>query len=303
MYKFTTSILSTILALASISATADAANFIDRSFGISIDVDDALTKQPLMRDTQSFASQDMSGSLVIRRAYDLSIIDFVDHLRQVGYRDSRQQVTLRINGEPFEADIESGLGLLIPVQGHIGGQPLTGIIGAYSGHSGQGFLVIGTAKPESWSQWNPRMQAMFESVKFVEVDPVEMVKIWQDWLKGKKLQYKQTNITSHAPAGMPGMYYGGSAMQKNYHLCSDGTVIRKSASAGQATAQEAGQSMMAYGQAMNQGRGTWHVALQKGELFLIVRDGPEQGLKMEQEGDTFLLDSMPYYVTDSDLCQ
>jgi hypothetical protein len=60
---------------------------------------------------------------------------------------------------------------------------------------------------------------------------------------------------------------------------------------------------MFYGQAMNQGRGTWHVALQKGEPFLVVRDGPEQGLKLEQEGDNFLLDSMPYIATDSDLCQ
>jgi hypothetical protein len=182
-------------------------------------------------------------------------------------------------------------------------QPLRGVIGAFSAHNGQGFLVIGTAKPESWSQWDPRMQAMFESVRFVELDPEAMVNLWQDWLKGKKLQYKQANATSYAPAGMPGMYYGGGAMQQNYHLCSDGTVIRKSASVGQVAGQAAGQNTMFYGQAMNQGRGTWHVALQKGEPFLVVRDGPEQGLKLEQEGDNFLLDSMPYIATDSDLCQ
>lgn len=61
--------------------------------------------------------------------------------------------------------------------------------------------------------------------------------------------------------------------------------------------------MMVYGQAMNQGRGTWHVGLQKGEPFLVVRDGPEQGFKLDQENNNLLLDNMQYYATDSDLCQ
>jgi hypothetical protein len=296
MRKFITSTLGVILALAGIAGSADAANFTDTSFGISIDIDDALSKQPLMRDTQPFVSQDMFVSLVIRRAYDLSIIDFVDQLRKEGYRDSRDQVTLRINGEPTEANIESGRGLLIPVRGLIRGMPLSGVIGAYSSHSGQGFLIIGTTKPESWSEWEPRMKAMFESVKFVEVDHKTIVKEWEDRLKGKKLQYKQANVTGYAPAGM--FYYGG-AMHQDYHLCSDGTFMRKSASVGQATSQ----NMMVYGQGMNQGRGTWHVAMSKGEPFLVVRDGPEQGFKLEYDGDTFLLDSKPYTITASDLCK
>ena len=78
MHKFMTFILGAILGLAGIAGSADAANFTDTSFGISIDIDDALPKQPLVRDIQPFVSQDNLVSLVIRRAYDLSIIDFVE---------------------------------------------------------------------------------------------------------------------------------------------------------------------------------------------------------------------------------
>ncbi len=295
MHRFMTSTLGAILGLVGIAASADAANFTDTSFGISIDIDDALPKQPLVRDIQPFVSQDNLVSLVIRRSYDLSIIDFVDELRNVGYRDSRHQVSLRISGEPFQAKIDSGRGLLIPVQGQVSGQPLNGIIGAYSGHSGHGFIIIGTARTDYWPAWKNRMKSMFDSVKFVEVDGEAIARQWQDRLKGKKLQYKQAN-TGYASAGM--VYYGG-AVQQNYHLCSDGTSIRKSAAAGQAAAQ----NMVVYGQGTNQGRGRWQVALQKGEPFLVVRDGPEQGFKLEYEGDTFLLDGRPYTITASELCK
>jgi hypothetical protein len=299
MRKFMTSTLGAILALACIAATADAANFTDTSFGISIDVDDALSKQPLLRDIQYFKSQDSSGSLMIRRVHDLTIIDFVDELRHGGHRDYRNQVILRINGEPIEANIESGRGLLIPVIGQIRGQQIRGVIGAYSGHDGQGFLVIGSAKPEYWATWEPRMETMFNSIRFVKVDRQAMVKEWEDRLKGKKLQYKHANVTGYAPAGMPGMYYGGGAMHQDYHLCSDGTVVRKSASVGQLT----GQNMTVYGRGMNRGRGTWHVMVSKGEPFLVVRDGPEQGLKLEYEHDSILLNGKPYTITASDLCK
>lgn len=296
MRKFMTSTIAAVFTLAGIAGTAEAANFTDTSFGISIDIDDALSKQPLMRDTQAFVSHEKYVSLVIRRAYDLSITDFVDELRHVGYRDSRDQVNLRINGDPIEARIESGRGLLIPVRGQIRGMPLRGIIGAYSGHSGQGFLIIGTTKPESWPEWDKRMKAMFESVKFVKVDQKEMVREWQDRLKGKKLQFKQTNTTGYAP---PGMVYYGSSMEQDYDLCSNGTFMRKSASAGQV----AGQNMMLYGQGMNQGSGTWHVDLSKGEPYLVMRDASEHGFKLEYDGDTFLLDSKPYTITASDQCK
>jgi len=302
MRKFMTSTLGAILVLASITGTADAANFTDTSFGISIDVDDALTKQPLSRDIQPFISQDMSGSLVIRRVFDLTIIDFVDELRHGGYRDDRHQLILRIYGEPTEAVIESGRGLLIPVSGQISGHTIRGVIGAYSAHDGHGFLVVGTTKPEDWAAWQPRMKTMFESVKFVEVDHKAMVKQWEDRLKGKKLEHQQANVTGSVPAGMPGMYYGGGgagAMHQDYHLCSDGTMMRKSASVGEVV----GQNMMVYGYGMNQGRGTWHVAVSKDEPFLIVRDGPEQGLRLEVDGDSFLLDGKPYNITASDLCK
>jgi len=299
MHKFMTSSLGVILALAAIAGNADAANFKDTAFGISIDVNDALTKQPLLRDIQSFVSQDKSGSLVIRRVHDLAITDFMDELRHAGYRDNRHQVILRIAGEPFEADIESGRGMLIPVQGQIGGHPIRGMIGAYSGHDFQGFLVIGTTKPDDWSSWEPRMKTMFESVKFVEIDRKAMVSKWEDRLKGKKLQFKHANVTGNTPAGMPGMYYSGGAIHQDYHLCSDGTLIRKSASVGQV----AGQNMMVYGRGINRGRGTWHVTVSSGEPFLVVRDGPEQGLRLEYEGDSFLLDGKPYSITASDLCK
>ncbi len=295
MRKFMTSTLGAILVLAVFTGTADAANFTNTSFGISIDVDDALSKQPLLRDIQYFKSQDSSGSLMIKRIHDLSIIDFLDELRDVGYRDYRDHVILDRAGEPIEANIESGRGLLIPVRGQIRGQPITGVVGAYSGHDGQGFLVIGTAKPQYWATWEPRMQTMFNSVRFAEVDRKAMVKEWEDRLKGKKLQFKRANVTGNAPAGM---LYGG-ATHRDYHLCSDGTVMRKSGSVGRV----AGPNMTVYGRSMNQGRGTWQVIVSRGLPHLIVRDGPEQELMLEDDGDNFLLNGKPYVITASDLCK
>lgn len=295
MHKFMTSTLGAILGLAVITATADAANFTDTSFGISIDVDDALSKQPLLRDIQYFKSQDKSGSLMIKRIHDLSIIEFLEELRGVGYRDMRDGIILGMTGEPIEADIKSGRGLLIPVRGRIRSQQITGVVGAYSGHDGQGFLVIGTAKPENWTTWDPRMEIMFSSVRFVDVDHEAMIKDWENRLKGKTLQHKQVNVTRNAAAGA----FVGGAAQRDYHLCSDGTVMRKSGSVGQV----AGQNMTLYGRSMNQSRGTWHVIVSKGAPHLIVRDGREQKLMLEHEGDNFLLNDKRYIITANDLCK
>ena len=295
MRKFMTSTLGAILVLAVITGSADAANFTNTSFGISIDVDDALSKQPLLRDIQYFKSQDSSGSLMIKRIHDLTIVDFLEELRNVGYRDMRGGIILGMTGEPIEADIESGRGLLIPVRGRIRGQQITGVVGAYSGHDGQGFLVIGTAKPEYWAAWEPRMKTMTNSVRFVEVDRKAIVEEWENRLKGKKLQYKRTNVTGNPAAGM---FYGGAA-HRDYHLCSDGTVMRKSGSVGQV----AGQNMTVYGHSMNRSHGTWHVIVSGGAPNLIVRDGPEQKLMLEDAGDNFLLNGKPYVITASDLCK
>jgi len=295
MRKFMTSTLGAILVLGVITATADAANFTNTSFGISIDVDDALSKQPLLRDIQYFKSEDSSGSLMIKRIHDLTIVDFMEELREVGYRDTRDSVILGMTGEPIEAEIESGRGLLIPVRGRIRGQQITGVVGAYSGHDGQGFLVIGTAKPEYWAAWEPRMKTIFNSVRFAEVDRKAIVEEWEDRLKGKKLQYKHANVTGSPAAGA---FYGGAA-QRDYNLCSDGTVMRKSGSVGQV----AGQNMTVYSHSMNQSRGTWHVIVSEGAPHLIVRDGREQKLMLEDEGDNFMLNGKRYIITANDLCK
>lgn len=295
MRKFMTSTFGAILVLAVITATVDAANFTDISFGISIDVDDALSQQPLLRDIQYFKSQDRSASLMIKRVHDLSIIEFLEELRDVGYRNIRDHVMLGLAGEPIEADIESGRGLLIPVTGQIRGHPIRGLVGAYSGHGGQGFLVIGTATPQYWAAWNPRMKTMLDSVRFVEVDREAMVREWENWLRGKKLQYKHANVPGRAAGGA---VYRGPA-HPDYHLCSDGTVMRKSGPVGRA----AGQNVPVYSPGMNQRRGTWHVIVSKGQPYLIVRDGREQKLMLEAEGDNLLLNGKRYIGTANDLCK
>jgi hypothetical protein len=268
-----------------------------------------------------------------------------------GYRDNRHQLTLRMAGEPFEADIESGIGMMIPVSGQIRGQSIRGVIGAYSGHGFQGFLVIGTTKPEDWAAWEPRMKSMFESISFVKVDKNAMVTKWRNSLMGKKLEHKSSNVTGQAqpalaqpamaqpvvpqpgmvqpvmpppivqpgmvqpgliqpgvvpfgmappPPGMaqPGTFFGG-AQQQDYHLCSDGTMISKSAAVGQVAAP----NMTVYGRGMNQERGNWDVDVTMGEPFLLLRDGPVQGFRLEVDGDNLMLDGKPYIVTVSDQCK
>jgi hypothetical protein len=122
-----------------------------------------------------------------------------------------------------------------------------------------------------------------------------MVEDWENLLKGKKLQHKRANVTRNAEAGA---FYGGAA-HRDYHLCSDGTMMRKSASVGQAE----GQNMTIYTRSTNRSRGTWHVIVSKGAPYLVVRDGPEKELMLEHEGETFLLNGKPYIITDSDLCK
>jgi hypothetical protein len=147
------------------------------------------------------------------------------------------------------------------------------------------------------------MQKMFESIKFVKIDRQAMVNKWKGLLKGKKLEYKRENVATTtppgAPPGMPGMYYGGGEVQQDFDLCSDGTLMRKSASVGQVT----GQNMMVYGSGMNQQRGSWNVTVMNDEPFLVVREGAEQGFKLEQDGKNLLLNGKPYTITASDQCK
>ena len=285
MRSFMTSTIGAILVLAGIAVTADAANFTDTSFGISIDVDDTLSKQPLVRDIQYFKSQDRSASLMIRRIHDLSIVDFLGELRNNGYRDIRDGVDLGITSKPIEADIESGRGLLIPVRGLIRGQRISGVIGVYSGHDSQGFLVIGTAKPEHWASWKPRMKTMFESVRFVKVDREAMIKDWEKRLRDKKLQHKHANVVG--------------AAHLEYHLCSDGAVVREPGAVGQIP----GPNILDYGNNTQQKRGLWRVIVSKGAPYLIVRDRHEHELMLEDESDNFLLNGKPYTISASDLCK
>jgi hypothetical protein len=117
-----------------------------------------------------------------------------------------------------------------------------------------------------------------------------MVREWENWLMGKKLQYKRPRMIGR-PAG-------GEA-NPDYHLCSDGTVMRKPGPAGRA----AGQNMPVYSPGVNQSRGTWHVIVSKGIPYLMVRDGRDQRLKLEAEGDNFLLNGKRYIVTANELCR
>ena len=274
-----------LLVLAGIAGTADAAKFTDTSIGISIDVDDTLSKQPRLRNIQYFNSEDRSGSLMIKQVHDLSIVNFLGELRAVGYHDRPNGIDLGITGKPNEAEIESGRGLLIPVKGLVRGQPIRGVVGAYSGHSGQGFLVIGTAKPEHWATWKPRMKTMFESVRLVKVDHESTIKAWEQRLRDKKLEHKHTNI--------------GGPPQLEYHLCSNGTVVRETAVAGQTPEP----TMPGYGDNAQQKRGMWRVIVSSGAPYLIVRDRREHELMLEDGDETFLLNGNPYTITASDLCQ
>ncbi len=290
MRTFMTSTLGAILVLAGITGTAGAANFTDNSFGISIDVDDAMSKLPQMRDVHNFTTQDKSAALMIKRIHDLSITDFVEHLHSVGYRDTRDGVILGMTDEPSEAKIESGRGLLIPVRGRISKHKVKGVIGAYSGHDGQGFLVIATAKPENWAAWNPRMNTMFSSVRFVKVDRAAMIKDWENRLKGKKLQSGQARVARGARQTSP---------HGDYYLCSDGTAIHKSGPVGRAPRQ----NMTVYNRGRDQRRGTWFVIVSKGTPYLIVRDDREQKLMLEDEGDNFMLHGKRYIITANNLCK
>jgi hypothetical protein len=40
-----------------------------------------------------------------------------------------------------------------------------------------------------------------------------------------------------------------------------------------------------------------------GEPFLLLRDGPVQGFRLEVDGDNLMLDGKPYIVTVSDQCK
>ena len=159
MHKSITMVLGTLFILVGFYGTASAAKFTDTSFGISMYIDNDLVKQPRVRELQFFSAPDMSGLVLIKRYYDLSVTDFMRELKDTGYRSNRDGIFFDMAGEPREADIRSGLGAVVPVDGQVTGQRVRGYLGVFSGYEGQGFMVVATAKPEHWESWLPRLLA------------------------------------------------------------------------------------------------------------------------------------------------
>ena len=69
-----------VLGIGCFSGTGFAANFTDRSIGISIDLDDEFVRKPDWRGYRVFRSTDNAASVYIKPVYDLSLYDLREDL-------------------------------------------------------------------------------------------------------------------------------------------------------------------------------------------------------------------------------
>jgi hypothetical protein len=282
-----------------------AANFSDKSIGISIDLDDALVEQKQWHGYTVFSTADNSASVMIKPEYDLNMYDLRQSLKGVTRNGKARggswrgdDINLNVTDTEKSAQVSSGSGFLVPVKGRVSGYKVKGVLGAYSGYGDQSFVVIGVARPDYWNEWKQRTRVMFESVRFIEVDYSEMITNWEQRLVGKSL-VPQNPVTL------------GNLVPKPINLCSNGTVVDEKPENTQ-PAPTPTQQPVWNGYAwvtvpvapMPRPPARWAIDPIRGKPTLVIRHGPRpQEFRLEMEGDQLLVNGKPYNITENTLCQ
>jgi hypothetical protein len=289
-----------VLCLGCFVGTGFAANYTDRSIGISIDLDDKLTRQSNWRGYIVFSAADNSASVFIKPLYELSLYHLREDLKgEGGGFDDVGSIDLVVTGDEKNAQVSSGSGVLVPVKGRIGEYKVRGVFGGFSGFDDQNFLIIAAARPDYWNDWMPGFQSMLENIKFIKVDYTEMMNTWYNRLTGKTLVADIPADQSHLGP-------------KPFNLCSNGIVAEEQPANPQPATPQ--QQTIWNGFAwvtvpvvpMPRPPARWLIEPYRGKPTLVIRQGPGPRpleFRLEMEGDQLMMNGKPYRIAENTLCK
>jgi len=285
-----------VLSLGCFVGTGFAANYTDKSIGISIDLDDELVKQSNWRGYRVFSAADNSASVFIKPVYDLSLYHLREDLKGGGF-DDVGSIDLVVTGAEQNAQVNSGSGVMVPVKGRIDEFKIKGVFGGYSGFDDQHFLIIAAARPDYLNEWGQRFKAMFDSIQFIKIDYSEMISNWYDRLSGKSL-------VPDIPAG------SDIKGPQPINLCDNGIIAEEKPEIPQPVTPQ--QQTVWNGFAwvtvpvaqIPLPPARWLIEPIRGKPILVIRQGPRPTeFLLEMEGDQLTLSGKPYRISENTLCQ
>ena len=118
MRRFISTLSGIVLGLGCFVGLVNAANFSDKSIGISINLDDKLVEQTQWRGYLVFNTPDNSASVLIKPVHNLRLYDLKEDLKGGGY-DDVGSIDLVVTGTEKSAQVSQGSGVLVPVKGRI----------------------------------------------------------------------------------------------------------------------------------------------------------------------------------------
>ncbi len=297
MRRFIFTLSGIVLGFGCLVGTGLAANYSDRTIGISINLDDELVDQGNWRGYRVFSTADHTASLLIKPVFNVRLYDLRQDLKgDGGGFDDVDAIDLVVDGKE-----KSGKGLgssvLVPVKGRIGERKIRGVFGAYFGFNGANFLVIAAARPDYWNDWKERFKNMYDSIQYIDINYSEMISSWYARIAGKSL----------APVNPVAR---GKLVPKPINLCSNGTLANeKPAKPAPAAPQQQtvwnGVAWVTVPVApMPRPPARWSIDPVFGKPTLIIRQGPfPQEFRLEMENDQLLVNGKPYSITENTLCQ
>ena len=297
MRRFISTLSIIALGLISYAGIGNAANYSDSSIGISIDLDDQLVEQTQWRGYRVFSTGDNTASVFIKPVHDLRLYDLKEDLKAGGF-DDVGSIDLVVTGAEKSGQISQGSSVLVPVKGRVGEYKVRGVFGGFSGFNGQNFLILAAARPDYWNDWKQSIKAMFDSIRFIEIDYSEMITGWYSRLTGKSLVPENPVARGHL-------------VPKPINLCSNGIVANEKSASTQPAASGAQQTIW-NGYAwvtvpvapMPRPPARWSIEPIRGQPTLVIRHGPRpQEFKLEMEGDQLYVNGKLYSITENTLCQ
>jgi hypothetical protein len=297
MRRFISTLSGIVLGLGCFIGTGNAANFIDKSIGISINLDDELAEKSQWRGYTVFSTADNTASVLIKPVFGVRLYDLRQDLKgEYGGFDDVDAIDLVVEGKE-----KSGKGLgssvLVPVKGRIGEYKIRGVFGGYFGFNGANFLVIAAARPDYWNDWKQRFKTMYDSIQYVDIDHSEMINYWYSRVAGKSL-------VPENPVAR------GKLLPKPINLCINGTVANEKPADTQPAAPK--QQTVWNGAAwvtvpvapMPRPPARWSINPILGKPTLVIRQGPfPQEFRLEMEDDQLLVNGKPYSIAENTLCQ
>jgi hypothetical protein len=297
MRRFISTLFSIALGLVSYAGIGNAANYSDSSIGISIDLDDQLVEQTQWRGYRVFSTGDNTASVFIKPVHDLRLYDLKEDLKAGGF-DDVGSIDLVVTGAEKSGQVSQGSSVLVPVKGRVGEYKVRGVFGGFSGFNGQNFLILAAARPDYWNDWKQSIKAMFDSIRFIEIDYSEMITGWYSRLTGKSLVPENPVARGHL-------------VPKPINLCSNGIVANEKSASTRPAASGAQQTIW-NGYAwvtvpvapMPRPPARWSIEPIRGQPTLVIRHGPRpQEFKLEMEGDQLYVNGKLYSITENTLCQ